>query len=76
MYFAKNELIDLNDNTQYLILDTIYLNETTYYKVEKIENNSKTGIINYIKAINNEGKLYIDNNLDENIIEQIKNYSA
>lgn len=76
MYFAKNELIDLNDNTQYLILDTIYLNETTYYKVEKIENNSKTGIINYIKAINNEGKLYIDNNIDENIIEQIKNYSA
>lgn len=76
MYFAKNEIIELNDNTQYLILDTIYMDETTYYKVETIENNSKTGIINYITATNNEGKLYINNNLNNNIIEKIQNYSA
>lgn len=76
MYFAKNELIELNDNSQYLIIENIYMDETTYYKVEKIENNKKTGKINYITAINNEGRLYINNKLDNNIIEKLNNYSA
>lgn len=76
MYFAKNELIELNDNSQYLIIDNIYMDETTYYKVEKIENNKKTGEINFITATNNEGRLYINNKLDNNIIEKLNNYSA
>lgn len=76
MYFAKNEMIELNDDSQYLILDTIYLDDTSYYKVEKIENNKKTGKIIFITAINNEGKLYINNNLSSEILEKLEELSA
>ena len=42
MYFARNEIIELNDSTKYLVVDTAYIDETSYYKVEKISDNKHT----------------------------------
>ena len=72
MYFAKNELIELNNSERYLILDSAFLDDTSYYKVEKLQNNEHTNDILYISATNNEGKLYINRSLTPDIIEKLK----
>ena len=35
MYFTKNEIIELNDNSKYLVTDSAYIDNEAYY-VEKI----------------------------------------
>ena len=72
MYFARNEIIELNDSTKYLVVDTAYIDETSYYKVEKISYNKHTNDYLYITATNNEGKLYINMNLSSDIVEKLK----
>lgn len=72
MYFARNEIIELNDSTKYLVVDTAYIDETSYYKVEKIYDNKHTNEYLYITATNNEGKLYINMNLSSDIVEKLK----
>lgn len=65
MYFAKDELIELNDERKLLILDTAFIDDIAYYKVEEIINDKNTEKIFYISAVNDEGKLYIEENLTE-----------
>lgn len=72
MYFARNEIIELNNNTKYLVVDTAYIDETSYYKVEKLSDDKHTNEYLYIMATNNEGKLYINMNLSSDIIEKLK----
>ena len=72
MYFARNEIIELNDSTKYLVVDTAYIDETSYYKVEKISDNKHTNEYLYITATNNEGKLYINMNISSDIVEKLK----
>ena len=36
MYFAKDEIIELNDNRKYLVLDTALLEDNVYYKVQRV----------------------------------------
>lgn len=72
MYFARNEIIELNDSTKYLVVDTAYIDETSYYKVEKISDNKHTNEYLYITVTNNEGKLYINMNLSSDIVEKLK----
>lgn len=72
MYFARNEIIELNDSTKYLVVDTAYIDETSYYKVEKLFDSKHTNEYIYITATNNEGKLYINMNLSSDIVEKLK----
>ena len=72
MYFARNEIIELNDSTKYLVFDTAYIDETSYYKVEKLADGNHTNEYLYITATNNEGKLYINMNLSSDIVEKLK----
>lgn len=72
MYFARNEIIELNDNSKYLVVDTAYIDEISYYKVEKLFDDNHTNEYIYITATNKEGKLYINKNLSTDIIEKLK----
>ena len=65
MYFAKDEIIELNDNRKYLVLDTALLEDNVYYKVQKVNNEEtiKEDEPLYITANNKEGKIYINDNL-------------
>ncbi len=65
MYFAKDEIIELNDNRKYLVLDTALLDNEIYYKVQQINNEEtmKQDEPIYITANNKEGKIYINDNL-------------
>lgn len=76
MYFSKNELIELNDGTKYLILDTLILDDISYYKVEKIKDNTHTNDILFITASNNEGKLYINKKIDSTILSKLEEICA
>ena len=72
MYFARNEIIELNDSNKYLVVDTAYIDETSYYKVEKLTDDKHTNEYLYITATNNEGKLYINMNLSSDVVEKLK----
>lgn len=65
MYFAKDEIIELNDNRKYLVLDTALLEDNVYYKVQRVNNDEtiKEDEPIYITANNKEGKIYINDNL-------------
>ena len=65
MYFAKDEIIELNDNRKYLVLDTFLIENKVYYKVQRINNdeNQKEDEIIYLTAENKEGKILINENL-------------
>lgn len=65
MYFAKDEIIELNDNKKYLVLDTAITENEIYYKVQRInaEETEKQDEPLYITANNKEGKIYINDNL-------------
>lgn len=77
MYFAKDEIIELNDNRKYLVLDTFLIDNKVYYKVQRINNdeNQKEDEIIYLTAENKEGKILINENLtieELNKIEDIQ----
>lgn len=74
MYFAKDEIIELNDNRKYLVLDTALLDNEIYYKVQQI-NNEETMKQNepiYITANNKEGKIYINDNLTTDELTKVE----
>ncbi len=73
MYFAKDEIIILNDNLKYLVLDTTLLNDNVYYKIQKLSDDEKLLLDQpkYIKAINKQGRLYINDNLSTDELNEI-----
>lgn len=74
MYFAKDEVIELNDNKKYLVLNAAIHEENVYYKVVEV-NESKTTRIGdpiYMTTINKQGKIYINTRLTEEEKEFIK----
>lgn len=72
MYFAKNEIIELSDKSKYLIIDTAYIDNEAYYKVEKIENDKHTNEYTFITAKNDSGKLYVTDNIPKETIYKLK----
>mgnify|MGYP004469212245 FL=1 len=74
MYFAKNEIIELNDNEKYLVLDTAIIDEEAYYKIKKLNANETDveGEERFISATNDEGKIYINEDLTPEIISKLK----
>ena len=73
MYFAKDEIIELSDTKKYLVLDTVLIDDTAYYKVKEIDENESQiiGENKYITAINNEGNLYINDELSQEEIAKL-----
>ena len=74
MYFAKNEVIELNDKKKYLVLDTYIDNDEIYYKVIEInpETNEKVGSEVYFTTVNQEGKIYINYNVSLDKIKELE----
>ncbi len=74
MYFAKNEIIELNDNEKYLVLDTAIIDEEAYYKIKKLnaDETDVEGEERFISATNDEGKIYINEDLTPEIISKLK----
>ena len=74
MYFAKDEIIELNDNRKYLVLDTFLIDNNVYYKVQKVNNdeNQMQDEPIYITANNKEGKIFIDENLTIDELSKIE----
>ena len=74
MYFAKYEIIELNDNRKYLVLDSVVLDDKVYYKLREV-NEDETDLIGspiYINTVNEEGKIYINDKLESEELEKIK----
>ena len=73
MYFAKDEIIELNDNRKYLVLDVALLEDNVYYKVQKLndEETASEGEALFITANNKEGKIYINDNLTTSELEKV-----
>jgi hypothetical protein len=73
MYFAKDELIELDNNKKYLVLDTAVIGDKAYYKIKEVNDSLDELIGDYklISADNKEGNLYIDEDLSSEIITKL-----
>ncbi len=73
MFFAKNELIELEDKN-YIVLDSGILDNEAYYKVcePDLKEEKLSEDIKYIKAIKEYGALYVEEVRDNNIIALLK----
>ena len=67
MFFAKDEIIELEDNEKYLILDTAIIDNKSYYKIKQVNDTLDKLIGDYkiISASNEGGVLSIDDDLSE-----------
>ena len=70
MYFAKNEIIELANHQKYLVTDSKEINNIYYYQISDITNlkNDKSYITEKMK----DGKIYIDYNIDSEILNELK----
>ena len=70
MYFAKNEIIELANHQKYLVTDSKEINNIYYYQISDITNliNDKS----YVTAKMKDGKIYIDYNIDSEILNELK----
>lgn len=73
MFFAKNEIIELEDKN-YLVLDSTIIDNEVYYKVSEanLEKNLLSEDKLYIQATKESGTLYIEEVKDLDIINKIK----
>lgn len=74
MYFAKDEIIELNNGDKYIVLDTAIIDDETYYKIQKVNVEETQAIeeIKYISAKNLEGKIYINENITEDMLNKLR----
>lgn len=74
MYFAKDEIIELNNGDKYIVLDTAIIDDETYYKIQKVNVEETQAIeeIKYIFAKNLEGKIYINENITEDMLNKLR----
>ena len=68
----KEDIITLEDNVEYMVLDTALFNHDKYlYCVEIDEEEMPKSEYKYFKEINEDGNLFTEEVEDENIIEAI-----
>ena len=72
MFFAKNEIVELEDKS-YLVIDTAIEDNESYYLVQEsdLENNVLIGEEKLIKAHKIESELYIEEITDEELINKL-----
>ena len=68
----KEDIITLEDNVEYMVLDTTEFNHNKYlYCVEIDENEMPKEEYKYLKEINENGELFTEDVEDENVIEAL-----
>ncbi len=68
----KEDIITLEDNLEYMVLDTVELNQDKYlYCVSIDQEEMPTNEYKYFKEINENGNLFTAEVEDQNIIEAI-----
>lgn len=68
----KEDIITLEDNLEYMVLDTVELNQDKYlYCVSIDQEEMPTNEYKYFKEINENGNLFTEEVEDQNIIEAI-----
>lgn len=72
MYFAKDEIIELNNHKKYLIVDTAILDDEVYYKIREYNSTLKAEDFLYITTINKEGKIYINSKINGEELKRVK----
>lgn len=70
MYFAKNEIIELANHQKYLVSDSKEINNIYYYQISDITNLKND--TSYVTAKMKDGKIYIDYNIDSEILNELK----
>lgn len=73
MYFAVNEIIELKDKN-YLVSKVALIDSDAYYEVKEIDKQTNDLLEEelIIKAINEEGTLFIEEVVDEDLLTSIK----
>lgn len=73
MFFAKNEIIELEE-INYLVLNSTIIESEVYYEVceTNVEKNTIDDNKLYIQAFKEAGTLYIEEVRDEDIISELK----
>ena len=73
MFFAKNEIIELEDK-KYLVLNSTIIESEIYYEVSEtdLDENTIDEEKIYIQAIKDSGTLFIEEVKNSEIIEKLK----
>ena len=69
---GEASIIELNDNSKYLVIDSAYIDNEAYYKVEKIADDKHTNEFTFISAKNDNGKLYITKKIPQEITYKLE----
>lgn len=68
----KEDIITLEDNVEYMVLDIVTINEDKYlYCVEIDEEEMPKMEYKYFKEVNENGNIYVDEVEDQKVIETI-----
>ena len=78
MFFAKNEVIELEDQKNYLVLDTTIEENEVYYQIQEVDEtgDNVTGDKTIIIAVNNRGNLYIEDVQDKGKLTKLNEIFA
>jgi len=62
MFFAKNEVIELEDEKNYFVLDTAIVDNEVFYQIQEVDEtgDNLTGVKTVIIAVNQKGNLYVE----------------
>lgn len=68
----KEDIITINENEEYMILDTLELNKSKYlYCVRVDEHDMPTKEYRYLKGIEENNECYVEEILDESVLAAV-----
>lgn len=78
MFFIKNEVIEINNEKSYLILDTTVIENEIFYQIQEVDEVQETvvGPKTMITTITEDGKLYIEDVVSEEKIMKLQEIFA
>ena len=71
MFFAKDELVELDDKKEYFILNTTILDNNVFYQIQEVQDNNVVGKKSIMLAVNEEGNLFIEDVADKKLITEL-----
>ena len=74
MFFIRNEVIELDDQKKYIILDITLLNSKVFYQIREVDSqtNNVLGEAKYITVINENSDLYVEEVHEEEKLSKLK----
>ena len=78
MFFAKNEVIELEDEKNYFVLDTAIVENEVFYQIQEVneEGDNVTGPKTIIIAVNQKGNLYVEDVNDKDRLKKLNEVFA